>query len=96
MYLPHARKCLALPYSSEPHGKHTFAVEEVFQLNNGDRPVDCVDVVSLLLQFLRRVLLREVDVALVVVVEFEQLLVGRLVQESVVIQFQKAATAMCA
>ena len=95
MYLPHARKCLALPYSSEPHGKHTFAYEEVSQLTNGDRPVDFVDVVFLLLKFLLRVILREVDVALVVVVEFEQLLVGRLVQELVVIQFQKAETAMC-
>ena len=67
----------------------------MFQLSNGARPEDFGDVVSLLQKFLPRDILLEVDVALVVVVEFEQRRVGRPFQELVVIDFQKAATAMC-
>ena len=68
-------------YSSEPHREHTVAAEEVFQSLDGFRPVDSIDVILLLPPFELRDCLGDVDVALVVVVEFDQLTVDRPFQE---------------
>ena len=81
--------------ASEPHRAHTSAEEETVQLLNDGRLYEPVDEVILLLLFYVPVILCDVDVALVVVVEFDQRPVDRPTPEVSVPQGDKAAKVMC-